>query len=122
MVAAVVAFMVVAEALVAGAFMVVVALMVGAEASTVVADITAAGGLLVEEATAEEVTAKAAVFVVGQELAFVERAAVLTAGLKRGAVLAQAEPVRRMFVRRIFVRRSTMASGIRSAAPVVPRV
>lgn len=85
---------------------------VGAAAFMVAADIMAAGGLLVEE-----VITKAAAFVVGQGLVLMERAAVRMAGLKGAAVLAQAE-----VVRRIFVRQSTMASGIRLAAPAVPRV
>jgi hypothetical protein len=97
------AFMVVAEA---------EAFTVAAEAFTAVADLMAASGLLVEE-----VTTKAAAFVVGQGLALAERAAVRMAGLKLAAVLAQAEIVCRMFVRQ-----STMASGIRSAPPAVPRV
>jgi Trm5-related predicted tRNA methylase len=77
----------------------------------VVADIMAAGGLLVEE-----VITKAEAFVVGQGLVLMERAAVRMAGLKEDVVLAQAE-----VVRRIFVRQSTMGSGIRSANPAVPR-
>jgi len=89
---------------VVGAFMAVAALAVGA-------DIMAAGGLLVEE-----VITKAA-FVVGQGLVLTVRAVVRTAGLKRAAVLAQAEVVRRMFVRQ-----STMGSGTRSATPAVPGV
>jgi hypothetical protein len=83
------------------------------EAFTEVADFTAAGGLLVEEG----VSTKAAAFVVGQGRVLAERAAGLTADLKRAAVLAQKEIERRMFVRQ-----STMASGIRSATPAVPRV
>jgi hypothetical protein len=110
-VAVVGAFTVVAAAAVftvaAGAFtaVVVAAFMVGA-------DIMAAGGLLVGE-----VITKAEAFVVGQGLVQTERAAVRTAGPKGAAVLARAE-----VVLRIFVRQSTMASGIRSAVPVVPRV
>jgi hypothetical protein len=83
-----------------GAFTATAAFMVGA-------DIMAAGGLLVEE-----VITKAAAFVVGQGLVLMERAAVRMAGLKGAAALAQAE-----VVRRIFVRQSTMASGTRSATP-----
>ena len=105
MVAAAVVPMVAAVA--AEAFTVVVG------ASTEVVDLTAAGGLLV----VEEVTTKAAVCVVGPGRGLMERAAGLTADLKLAAVLAQAEIVRRMFVRR-----STTASGIRSATPAVPRV
>jgi Trm5-related predicted tRNA methylase len=82
-----------------------------AAAFMVVADIMAAGGLLVEE-----VITKAEAFVVGQGLVLMERAAVRMAGLKEDVVLAQAE-----VVRRIFVRQSTMGSGIRSANPAVPR-
>jgi hypothetical protein len=67
-----------------------------------------AGGLLVEE-----ITTKAAASVGGQGRVPAERAAGLMAGLKRAAVLAQAE-----IVCRTFVRQSTMASGIRSAVPV----
>jgi hypothetical protein len=81
---------------------------VEAEAFTV-ADLTAAGGLLVEE----EVTTKAAAFVVGQGRVLADRAAGVTADLKRAAVFAQKEIERRMFVRQ-----STTASGIRSATPV----
>jgi hypothetical protein len=95
-----------------GAFTVAVEASMVVGGAIMAADITVAGGRLVEE-----VTAKAAAFAVGQGLVFVERAAVLTAGLKRAAVLARAE-----IERRIFVRQSTMGSGIRSAAPVVPRV
>lgn len=95
----------------AGASMVVVEAFTAAVASAVVV-IIAAGGRLVEE-----VTAKAAAFVESQGLVFMERAVVLTAGLKRAAVLVQAE-----IERQIFVRQSTMGSGIRSAAPAVPRV
>jgi hypothetical protein len=85
--------------------------MVEAEAFTV-ADLTAAGGLLVEE----EVTTKAAAFVVGQGRVLADRAAGLTADLKRAAVFAQKEIEHRMFVRQ-----SKTASGIRSATPAVPR-
>jgi hypothetical protein len=88
---------------VAAAFMAVFAVM---------ADITAASGLLVEE-----VITKAAALVVGQGLVLTVRAVVRTAGLKRAAVLAQAEVVRRMFVRQ-----STMGSGTRSATLAVPGV
>ena len=102
-------------AAVAAAFTVAVVVAFMAEAVgafMVGADIMAAGGLLVEE-----VITKAAAFVVGQGLVLTERAAVRMAGLKGAAVLAQAE-----VVRRIFVRQSTMASGTRSATPAVPRV
>jgi hypothetical protein len=54
--------------------------MAAVEAFTVVADIMAAGGLLVEE-----VTAKGEAFVVGQRLLLAGWGAVRTAGLKRGA-------------------------------------
>jgi hypothetical protein len=95
--------------------------MVAAEAFTA-ADLMAASGLLVEEGTI-----RAAASVVGQGVVRAERAADRMAGPKRAAVLAQGEVVRRMFVRRMFVRQSfvrqsMMASGIRSATLVVPRV
>ncbi|MGD1214926.1 MAG: hypothetical protein ABR861_08055 [Terriglobales bacterium] len=83
-----------------------------AEASMVAADLIAASGLL-----AEGVTTKAAAFVVDQRRVVTERAAVRTAGLKLAAI-----PVRSEIIRRMFVPQSTMASGIRSATPVVPRV
>ena len=75
-----------------------VADLMAAIAGFVVAASMAARGLL-----AEEVTTKAA----GWELA---------------AVLARQESGRRQIGRRMFVPPSTMASGIRSATPVVPRV
>jgi len=81
----------------------------------VAADLIAASGLL-----AEGVTTKAAAFVVDQRRVVTERAAVRTAGLKLAAI-----PVRSEIIRRMFVPQSTMASGIRSATPVVrlvPRV
>ena len=83
---------------------------VGAFAEAV--DLTAPGGLLVEE----EVTTKAAAFVVGPGRVLADRAAGLTADLKRAAVFAQKEIEDRMFVRQ-----SKTASGIRSATPAVPR-
>lgn len=75
-----------------------VADLMAAIAGFVVAASMAARGLL-----AEEVTTQAA----GWELA---------------AVLARQESGRRQIGRRMFVPPSTMASGIRSATPVVPRV
>lgn len=81
-----------------------------AEASMVAADLMAAIAGFVVAAwmaarglLAEEVTTKAA----GWELA---------------AVLARQESGRRQIGRRMFVPPSTMASGIRSATPVVPRI
>jgi hypothetical protein len=72
--------------------------MEAAEASMVAADLMAARGLL-----AEEVTTKAA-------------------GWELSAVLARQESGRRQIGRRMFVPPSTMASGIRSATPAIPRV
>jgi hypothetical protein len=92
-------FMVEAEAVfMAAAEASIVADLMAAIAGFVVAASMAARGLL-----AEEVTTQAA----GWELA---------------AVLARQESGRRQIGRRMFVPPSTMASGIRSATPVVPRV
>ena len=80
-----------------------------AVASMVVADLMAAEDIVVAAPMAargpmeEEVTPKAA-------------------GLKLAAIPARWEIVRQEISRRIIVPQSTMASGIRSAAPVVPRV
>jgi hypothetical protein len=82
------------------------------EASMVAADLMAARGLL-----AEEVTTKAAAFVVDQRRVITEWAAVHTAGLKVAAIPARSEIIRRMFVPQ-----STTVSGIRLATPVAPRV
>jgi hypothetical protein len=83
-----------------------------AVASMVVAELMAARGL-----QAEEVTPKAAALVVDQRRGVTEPAAVHPAALKLAAIPARPEIIRRMFVPQ-----STMASGIRSATPVVPRV
>jgi hypothetical protein len=86
------------------------------EASTVVAALMAARGLQAE-LQAEEVTPKAAALVVDQRRGVTEPAAVHPAALELAAI-----PVRPEIIRRMFVPQSTMASGIRSATPVVPRV
>ena len=78
----------------------------------VAADLMAARGLL-----AEEVTTKAAAFVVDQRRVITEWAAVHTAGLKVAAIPARSE-----IIRRVIVPQLPMASGILSATPVVPRV
>ena len=83
-----------------------------AGASMVAAASLAARGLL-----AEEVTPKAAASAVDQQRGITGRAAVRTAGLKLAAISARPE-----IIRRTFVPQSMMASGIRLATPVVPRV
>jgi len=87
-----------------------VVFMVEAEASMVAADLMAAIAGFVAAASmaargllAEEVTTKAA-------------------GWELSAVLARQESGRRQIGRRMFVPPSTMASGIRSATPAIPRV
>ena len=87
-------------------------IMAAAVPTVVAADITVAGGLM-----AEEVTTEAAAFVVDQRPVVRERAAVPTAGPKLAAI-----PVGSQIVRRMFVPQSPMASGIRLATRVVPRV
>jgi hypothetical protein len=87
-------------------------IMAAAVPTVVAADITVAGGLM-----AEEVTTEAAAFVVDQRPVVRERAAVPTAGPRLAAI-----PVGSQIVRRMFVPQSPMASGIRLATRVVPRV
>jgi hypothetical protein len=77
--------------------------MVAADLMAAIAGFVAAASMAARGLSAEEVTTKAA----GWELA---------------GVLARQESGRRQIGRRMFVPPSTMASGIRSATPVVPRV
>lgn len=77
--------------------------MVAADLMAAIAGFVAAASMAARGLLAEEVTTKAA-------------------GWELGAVLARQESGRRQIGRRMFVPPSTMASGIRSATPVVPRV
>jgi hypothetical protein len=77
--------------------------MVAADLMAAIAGFMAAASMAARGLLAEEVTTKAA-------------------GWELSAVLARQESGRRQIGRRMFVPPSTMASGIRSATPAIPRV